>query len=214
MDKYIKKLRDIVQSSCKEIKVLKEKQKRNLEIYVDDEAVKQNKVIDDEINGIVETSRTKIEELRTEILDKIQKYCVLNSKDITDDINLFNGAFDFTIEELNSYIEKYKSNYTMTNAILKHIREKGLENKEENKMFFIDLKTKLITKEDKEKCYNDFCDSAISLVLNETAQSFHERGARYDNQNGTMHDFAVEKFGDEETISPRYISILESCKGY
>lgn len=214
MDKYIKKLRDIVQNSCKEIKNLKEKQKRNFEIYVDDEATKQNKVIDDKINGVVETARAKIEEIRTEILDKIQNHCILNPKDITDDIKLFDGSFDFTLEELNSYIEKYESNYTMTNAILKYIRGKGLENKEENKMFFIDLKTKLITKEDKEKCYNDFCNSAISVIVNTSAQISYQSGARYSNQSSLLNDISIERFGEDELISPKYLKILESCKGY
>lgn len=214
MDKYIKQLKDVLHSSVDEISRLKNQKTRNENIYLPEELKKVNGELDQRIKNIFDSANIKIEEIRSNVISKINSRCTLNPSEITDDIKLFNGAFDFRKDELLKYIDKYKSNYTMTNAILKYIDQNKTDDSKDVKYFLIDLRTKIITKEEKVECYNKFCDSVISMLNNVVASGIQKSGNRYGNSNIMLFQQSINAFGDETQMFSSTLKVLESCKDY
>lgn len=198
MDKYIKKMREVITNSSEKIIGL-EKKRDDYKHFLPEYEKEANDKIDYEIRNIINDSTTEIESIKKEIFNRIDEKCKLNPKDITEDIKLLDHKFNFTKEQLLELIEKYRSNYTMTNAIIEYVASS--KNKELDGLEF-SLQHEIITKEDKKQCYNDFCNSAINLISN------------YSLNKNELQKNAYSGFGEDYQISQRYIKILKSCEGY
>lgn len=214
MDKYIKQLKDVLHSSADEINKLKDRKIRNENIYLPEELKKANSELDQKIKNVFDSANIKVEEIRSNVISKINSRCTLNPSEITDDIKLFNGTFNFRKDELLKYIDKYKSNYTMTNAILKYIDQNKTDDSKDVNYFLIDLRAKIITKEEKVECYNKFCDSVISMLNNVVASVIQKSGNRYRNGNVMFLQQNIDAFGDETQMFSSVLKVLESCRDY
>lgn len=102
----------------------------------------------------------------------------------------------------------------MTNAILKYIDQNKTDDSKDVNYFLIDLRTKIITKEEKVECYNKFCDSVISMLNNVVASGIQKSGNRYGNSNIMLFQQSINAFGDETQMFSSTLKVLESCKDY
>ena len=164
MKKFFDKLVECTCSGRKELEKIKLKEDNLLE-NLDNQIIGQQ-FFDDEMEKYTEIKKEIFTYFKSEmdaISDEFQDFqderYRLNGKNITPDIQLLNGQFDLSQQEIDNLDKKYEDNFTMRNAIEKYARNHNLK--------FINQLSH--TKETSENvAFNDFLDFCKHCLIDDT----------------------------------------------
>ena len=126
MNTYVSKMKDVLSGFYPQMKRKREEKAEAKERYSADVAAQEIDRIDREATALRNATMDKLQQLHDEGVAQAQRWGNLDGSMITDDIKLLKGGFDLNRQQVESLVERYRSNGTMMTAIDSYAGSHGM----------------------------------------------------------------------------------------
>lgn len=126
MNTYVSKMKDVLSGFYPQMKRKREEKAEAKERYSTDVAAQEIDRIDREAAALRNATMDKLQQLHDEGVAQAQRWGNLDGSMITDDIKLLKGGFDLNRQQVESLVERYRSNGTMMTAIDSYAGSHGM----------------------------------------------------------------------------------------